>query len=464
MSLIGPKLLPRARSLNTVVGIVERKPGASSGPRAELSATSYLVLGMVRLGARYGYAIKKIADSSTQAFWSVSLAQVYPELNRLERARLLTRRSNPQGARGRSAYSITEKGEAALRAWLRSAHVSPMAIRDEGLLRLFFADALPKDDQLHLIQRVRDRARDKSAPKAFPVSAGADSYQKNFPALVASFCAEDYAFSERWFARLHVELTADRRPDEHQQREAADQSLAGVPPEASNFRWTASTPYFSPDPISQSGEVGVSQSAVQTAASSPDSTLVARSNAPIHLTPTSCLILGMVSIGFPYGYAIKRAADLSTQTFWPTSFGQLYPELARLERGGLLRARPDPQGGRERSRYSLTVAGEAALRSWLRSTRMAPMQFRNEWLLRLFFADALPSKDQLQLVRRFHQRYSKLQAKIEVYILPALEAAKRPGSPRYPATVARFGVDSVIRDVRWLAQLEAQLERGGPPA
>jgi DNA-binding PadR family transcriptional regulator len=123
----------------------------------KLKPPSYLMLGMVRLGARSGYAIKKLADVSTRTFWPTSLAQVYPELARLERAGLLTRRADPRGARARSAYEITEEGEAALLAWLRSTH-QPLQGRDEGLqfrdadaLRLFFADALPSEDQVALV-------------------------------------------------------------------------------------------------------------------------------------------------------------------------------------------------------------------------------------------------------------------------------------------------------------------------
>ena len=58
---------------------------ADPKPKAiKLSPTSYLMLGMVRLGVSSGYAIKKAADSSTQNFWPISLALVYPELARLE--------------------------------------------------------------------------------------------------------------------------------------------------------------------------------------------------------------------------------------------------------------------------------------------------------------------------------------------------------------------------------------------
>ena len=59
-----------------------------------------------------------------------------------------------------------------------------------------------------------------------------------------------------------------------------------------------------------------------------------RSAPPIKLSPTSYLVLGMVRLGVSSGYAIKKAADQSTQNFWPISLALVYPELARLEAGG----------------------------------------------------------------------------------------------------------------------------------
>ena len=108
----------------------------------KLKPPAYLMLGMLRLGASSGYAIKKAADVSTRFFWPTSLAQVYPELARLEREGLVTRRDDSHGARARSAYQVTDRGDAALLAWLRSTHEAPLQLRDEGVLRLFLADAL----------------------------------------------------------------------------------------------------------------------------------------------------------------------------------------------------------------------------------------------------------------------------------------------------------------------------------
>jgi len=177
--------------------------------RVKLRTPSFLMLGMVRLGARSGYAIKKATDISTRSFWPTSLAQVYPELARLEREGLLDRRPDPHGARARSAYEITENGEAALLAWLRSSREAPTTFRDEGVLRLFFADALPFDDQLALVRRLRDRARTATAymrGEILPVAEPLAESGTRYPEVVARLGADMYAYAERWLGRLESEL------------------------------------------------------------------------------------------------------------------------------------------------------------------------------------------------------------------------------------------------------------------
>jgi DNA-binding PadR family transcriptional regulator len=175
------------------------------------------------------------------------------------------------------------------------------------------------------------------------------------------------------------------------------------------------------------------------------------------LTPSAFLMLGMVRMRVRSGYAIKQAADVSTRFFWPTSLAQVYPELARLLDAGLLTRREDPQGSRERFAYELTEQGHAALLAWLCSTREVPAQFRDEGVLRLFFADALPGEDQLALVRRLRERARRAGVHMHQEIVPLAETLELGGT-RYPALVARLGADTYAYAERWLARLKAELE------
>jgi DNA-binding PadR family transcriptional regulator len=131
--------------------------------KVRLRPPDYVALGMVRLGAQSGYAIKKTVRDSIRFFWTISEAQIYPSLGRLERAALVRGRSAPQGRRRRRIFDITPQGEAALRSWLTGAEAMPFELRDIGLVKLFFADALDRPDALELLRAIIERSRERVA-------------------------------------------------------------------------------------------------------------------------------------------------------------------------------------------------------------------------------------------------------------------------------------------------------------
>jgi len=129
----------------------------------------------------------------------------------------------------------------------------------------------------------------------------------------------------------------------------------------------------------------------------------------MRLKPGSYLILGMLDGGFETGYAIKRAVDRSTRLFWAASFAQGYPELAALEGDGYVVSADEPHGARPRKTYQLTDKGRVALDAWLRSERIPDFEFRDEGLLRVFFADAIGLEEGLKLVRRLRIRAEEVE-------------------------------------------------------
>ncbi len=132
----------------------------------------------------------------------------------------------------------------------------------------------------------------------------------------------------------------------------------------------------------------------------------AETHAPRELSPTARVILGMISLGNRTGYDIKRVVDKSTRHFWAASYGQIYPELGRLEEAGLVSGRAEPSGGRARTVYELTDAGKKALRGWLSSDEEPTYELRDEGMLKLFFSDSLPERrvENLGAMRARHER------------------------------------------------------------
>jgi PadR family transcriptional regulator, regulatory protein AphA len=124
----------------------------------ELNPTAYVILGMVSREPRSGYEIKALVDETTRFFWAASYGQIYPELRRLSAAGLVEGRDEPRGERRRTVYAITADGEDELRAWLRHPPAT-FEMREEGLLKLFFAGVLPPAEAGRILGAMRDYRR-----------------------------------------------------------------------------------------------------------------------------------------------------------------------------------------------------------------------------------------------------------------------------------------------------------------
>jgi PadR family transcriptional regulator, regulatory protein AphA len=127
----------------------------------ELSPTAKVVLGMIALGERTGYDIKRTVERSTAFFWGASYGQIYPELERLERAGLVE--SDQRGPRRRKEYRVTAPGKRALRAWLSSREPLWFSTRDEGLLKVFFADLVDEEQRLANVRQIVEQTEEALA-------------------------------------------------------------------------------------------------------------------------------------------------------------------------------------------------------------------------------------------------------------------------------------------------------------
>ena len=122
------------------------------------TAVTWAVLGLIALEPRSGYDVKRIIDKTIRHFWAASYGQIYPELRRLVEAGWLTGEDASSGGRRRRLYRITPAGRKALLEW-QHGFETRIELRDESLLRLFFADTLPRDEALGLLQARREGYR-----------------------------------------------------------------------------------------------------------------------------------------------------------------------------------------------------------------------------------------------------------------------------------------------------------------
>lgn len=170
-----------------------------------------VVLGLLALRPRSGYEIKQATDSSTRFFWTTSYGQLYPELRRLERAGLVTKQEAPVGARRRHVYALTQAGRERFQAWL-AAPGFELELRDEGLLKLFFADLLPVDDALALVRARRQaHGRFLAALRAIPAGPGPVGGAAEFPDVVLDYGIALNEWAIRWCERTERRLARRRK-------------------------------------------------------------------------------------------------------------------------------------------------------------------------------------------------------------------------------------------------------------
>ena len=174
------------------------------------------------------------------------------------------------------------------------------------------------------------------------------------------------------------------------------------------------------------------------------------------LTPTGRVILGMIAFGNRTGYDIKQLVDKSTRHFWAASYGQIYPELRRLEEQGLVEGRAEPSGARARTVYVLTKAGHEALRVWLASDAELTYEVRDEGMLKLFFSDVAPEL-RLRNIRAMRALYERKLAQLQA--IAGKQVPMRTG----PGLTLQLGLELTEGLVAWCEAAERRLIAEGQP-
>jgi DNA-binding PadR family transcriptional regulator len=178
-------------------------PAAKASPEltGELTNTAAAVLGMVALGARSGYEIRRAAELSLRFFWALGPPQIYAELSRLEEAGLLDGEDESRGRRRRRTYAVTERGRTALAGWASARQEAPLELRDALMLQLFFADAADHEHAGAILRRIRarsERALETFDERILPAAARTGAMGHRRPMVVAEFGVALHRFIVEW--------------------------------------------------------------------------------------------------------------------------------------------------------------------------------------------------------------------------------------------------------------------------
>jgi DNA-binding PadR family transcriptional regulator len=162
-------------------------------------------------------------------------------------------------------------------------------------------------------------------------------------------------------------------------------------------------------------------------------------------------VLALLAASPAHGYEIKRGLEERFGTvIAPLNAGQVYTTLQRLTRDELVADDAVAQSGRPDKRvYRLTDAGRAALEEWM-TTASAPTRLRDDFFMKLTFAQAMGIADPKEMIAR--QRAAYLRS------LGELERVLSGGAEDVTTTLVVEGAALHLEaDLKWLDRCEEVL-------
>jgi DNA-binding PadR family transcriptional regulator len=124
---------------------------------AELTSTSYAVLGLLSIQPWTTYELAKQMEVSLHNFWPRAERKLYEEPKKLVEYGLAEVSEESTGRRRRRVYRITPDGRRALRAWLDTPGAMP-TLEFEALVQVFLAEQGSKQQLVNTLNSVRAEA------------------------------------------------------------------------------------------------------------------------------------------------------------------------------------------------------------------------------------------------------------------------------------------------------------------
>ena len=175
----------------------------------------------------------------------------------------------------------------------------------------------------------------------------------------------------------------------------------------------------------------------------------------LSLPNTTYAVLGLLSFGQELsGYEVRKWAENLRFFYWSPAQSQIYAELRRLAKLGLVESREVEQRGKPDKRlYKINERGLEALRQWLNEAPVEPPVLKHATCLRLFFGHLAKPERLEHVLKTFIRETEEL-----LDDLRAVHARIDP-QPRfsYPALVASWGLRYYQAEIDTAREILARL-------
>ena len=131
-------------------------------------------------------------------------------------------------------------------------------------------------------------------------------------------------------------------------------------------------------------------------------------------------ILGLLHYKPMHGYRLKEHLERNFGHMWSVNYGQIYPNLKKMNAAGLISMREEVRRGEKgppRKLYTITPAGRQAFQEWLAESPEGSLILRDPFLMRFVFFGFGEEQRALELIeeqlpvyeKQLARRYTNLQ-------------------------------------------------------
>jgi DNA-binding PadR family transcriptional regulator len=176
----------------------------------------------------------------------------------------------------------------------------------------------------------------------------------------------------------------------------------------------------------------------------------------MELSATGKVILGMLAARPRSGYEIKQLVDNSARFFWAASYGQIYPELKKLKKEGLIAGDDSSRGARQSTTFKLTAAGKRAARDWIKRPPRV-FELRDEGLLELFFAGSIDHARAPEIARERAAEAIASAAELRT-VQEQIDESPDHSPDAGSLMVLRYGIEMNEWAAEWFSRAAEELE------
>jgi len=161
---------------------------------SELSTTSYALLGLLAFDdatsskGLSGYELKQRADNTLKFYWvSPAMSQIYTELSRLHRHKLVDTADRKSGRRTTRHYRITASGRESLSEWLKTSEIEFPVLKHPFAMRLLMGRLMDPADVETMLEGYLTALVDRRKELLAVRTSLGDVEELRFPAMVADW-------------------------------------------------------------------------------------------------------------------------------------------------------------------------------------------------------------------------------------------------------------------------------------